>query len=668
MGAMPGQIRKRDGSLVPFDPSRIEEAVARAAGGRAGLPARVKDEVVGRLADRDDVAVEEVQDLVEEALMRAGASEVARAYILYREKRARVRSAKGALGVRDDLKLGVNAARVLDERYLRKDAAGRTVETPREMFSRVASAVAAVEPDKNEWEERFFRAMCSLEFLPNSPALMNAGTDVGQLAACFVLPVDDSILSIFDALRAMALIHQSGGGTGFSFSRLRPKDSPVRSTGGVASGPVSFMRIFDLTTEIIKQGGRRRGANMGVLRADHPDVLEFITAKADGVSFTNFNLSVSVTDSFMRGGSYPTIDPRTGEERGELDANAVLDAIAFEAWRRGDPGLLFMDRIDRDNPTPSLGRIEATNPCGEQPLLPFEACVLGSVNVRSCVKGEALAGEKAGMDWDKLKGLVGLGVRFLDDCVEISDFPLPEIDRVVRGNRKVGLGLMGFADALIALGIPYDSDRAEGFAHELMGRFGGWAREASAELARERGAFPNWPESVWKERGIELRNAGLTTIAPTGSISLIAGTSSGIEPLFALSYVRRVLSGEELEETHPALERIARARGFHSRALMDEVAATGRLPDSAPEEVRRVMTTAHEVAPERHVRIQAAFQEHTDNAVSKTVNLPEDATPADARRVFTVAHKLGCKGITVYRQGSREGQVLEAGCPRRCAF
>ncbi|MHC4202399.1 MAG: adenosylcobalamin-dependent ribonucleoside-diphosphate reductase, partial [Planctomycetota bacterium] len=643
----PETVRKRDGRTEVYDRTRIVRAVelaARAAGvplERGGeLAGRVAGRVEEALAGRGSPSVEGIQDAVESALIALGASEVAKSYILYRSRRTDSRRAAGALGVRDDLKLGADVLRILEARYLRRDADGRVCESPKEMFRRVASTVARAElawsgeSEAARVEEEFFRALSAREFLPNSPALMNAGTPIGQLAACFVLPVEDSIDGIFRTLGAMAKIHQSGGGTGFSFSRLRPKDDIVASTGGVASGPVSFMRIYDETTDVIKQGGRRRGANMGVLRADHPDIMEFIRAKSEGDILRNFNLSVAATDEFLdaaaRGAEYDLVSPRTGETVRRANATAVLDMIAAGAWASGEPGMLFADALERANPTPELGRIEATNPCGEQPLLPYEACVLGSVNLVACLRRSNNGKRKAELDRDKLARLVRLGVRFLDDCLEVSRWPLDEIARATQANRKVGLGVMGFADLLFELGVAYDSDEALALGEKTMAFVTEHAHAASRELAAERGAFPNFERSV-RRAGEPMRNAAVTTVAPTGTLSLIAGTSSGIEPRFALVSLRVLLAGSRMLETVPAFERTIAERGLANESLMSEVARRGSVRglDSVPEDVRRVFATALDISPEWHVRMQAAFQRHTDSAVSKTVNLPPGATPAD---------------------------------------
>ena len=570
--------------------------------------------------------------------------------------------------IRDGLALSDNALRVLERRYLRKDGSGRLVETPEEMFRRVARHIAGAEKIYGDeamagkMEEIFYAMMTEFKFLPNSPTLMNAGRRLGQLAACFVLPVEDSMEGIFDALKNAALIHKSGGGTGFSFSRLRPKKSRVGTTGGVASGPVSFMRIFNTATEQVKQGGTRRGANMAILRVDHPDILEFINRKTKNQELNNFNISVAVTEAFMaavkEGGAYDLIDPRNQRKVGRLNAAEVYEQLVAQAWKNGDPGIIFLDRINADNPTPGLGEIESTNPCGEQPLLPMEACNLGSINLAKCVVEDD---DGPVIDYPALKGLVRWSVRFLDNTIDVSRYPLPEIERMVRGNRKIGLGVMGFADMLYQLKVPYNSERALEIAAEVMAYVRKESREASGELAEERGTFENFDQSIFKDRkGPPMRNATTTTIAPTGTLSIIAGCSSGIEPLFALSFVRKVMDNDVLLEVNPFFEQTAREMGFYSRELMDVIAEEGtiRHMEEIPESVREVFVTAHDVTPEWHIRMQAAFQKYTDNAVSKTVNLPGDSSVEDVRKVYDLAYGLECKGVTIYRDGSKENQVL----------
>ena len=565
------------------------------------------------------------------------------------------------------LELTENALRVLERRYLRKDKKGQVVEIPEEMFRRVAGAIASAELTHNAGAdigpvtEEYYRLMTNLEFLPNSPTLMNAGGELGQLSACFVLPVEDSMESIFDAVKNTALIHKSGGGTGFSFSRLRPEKDRVGSTGGVASGPVSFMRVFDTATDVIKQGGMRRGANMAILRVDHPDIMKFIQVKSDPNVLTNFNLSVAVTTEFMeavRGGNdYNLVNPYTGETEDTLSAREVFDKIVDRAWATGDPGIVFIDRINEDNPTPSLGDIESTNPCAEQPFLAYESCNLGSINLSRMLK---TSNGTADVDWPRLAETVRIAVRFLDNVIDVNRFPLPQIAERTRQTRKIGLGLMGFADMLIRLDIPYDSEEALALAEKVMDYIQDRAVAASQELAGEKGVFPAFEGSRFADEGIRVRNATLTTIAPTGTLSIIAGCSSGIEPLFALSYTRNILDGSHLIEVNPYFEEAAREGGFYSDELMQKLASGIHLSDidGVPDKVKRLFVTAHEISPEWHTRMQAAFQKSTHNAVSKTVNFPREATRDDVERVFMLAHELGLKGITIYRDGSREAQPL----------
>ncbi len=561
------------------------------------------------------------------------------------------------------VELGENARHVLERRYLLRGERGEVIETPAAMFRRVADAVAAAEPagERAAAAERFHARMASLELLPNSPTLMNAGRAHGQLAACFVLPVEDDLAAIFDALKWAALIHQSGGGTGFAFSRLRPRGDVVKTTHGVASGPLSFMRVYDSATEIIKQGGVRRGANMAVLAADHPDVLEFVDAKR-AAGLENFNISVAVPDALFqaaaRGAPWPLRHPRSHEVVRTIDPRELLEQIAASAWASGEPGLVFLDRVEAANPTPDLGRFEAVNPCGEQPLLPFEACTLGSVNLARFERGGRV-------DEERLAACVRDGVRLLDDVLDVNVWPLPQVAEITRRNRKIGLGVMGWADLLVRLGVPYDAPEALALADRVMGLV---QREASAEseaLARARGPFPGFASSALARAGRPpRRNATVTTIAPTGTLAIIAGCSSGIEPLFALAYVRRALDDSELKEEHPLLARALREAG--AEGALGAVRAMGRARGVAgvPEAVGRVFATAYDVAPEAHVRMQAAFQRHVDNGVSKTINLPRTATVEDVAGAFRLAFELGCKGITVYRDGSREKQVLTSGATR----
>ena len=582
-----------------------------------------------------------------------------------------------------------NALIVLNRRYLKKDKKGNVIETPEEMFRRVAQNVAEADRLYNPFADiknrakEFFEMMASLEFLPNSPTLMNAGRELQQLSACFVLPVEDSLESIFEAVKNTAIIHQSGGGTGFSFSHLRPKNDVVSTTSGIASGPLSFMRVFNMATEVIKQGGARRGANMGVLRVDHPDIMEFIDAKRISHELTNFNLSVGITDNFMsRTGAdveYDLINPRTGEKTGKLKTKGVFDRIVQSAWESGEPGILFLDRINRDNPTPYLGEIECTNPCGEQPLLPYEACNLGSINLTKMVKPKnsneykAMSNEKNSthcssliahcsfeIDWEKLRDTVYKAVHFLDNVIDVSNYPLPQIENMSKGNRKIGLGVMGFADLLIMLSIPYNSKKALRKAEEIIKFIRENAEEKSTELAKERGVFPNYKSGVRSQESGVRRNATLITIAPTGTLSIIADCSSGIEPLYAISYIRRALEDVKLLQINPLFIEIAKKRGFYSEELIKQLenGAVIEKIKNIPDDVRRLFVTAFDISPEWHVKMQAIFQKYTDNAVSKTINFPPDAEISDVRDAFLLAYKLGCKGLTIYRSGTREEQVL----------
>ncbi len=581
--------------------------------------------------------------------------------------------------------LATNAVRVLERRYLIKDDDGRIIETPTELFWRVANAIAA--PDANfgvpETEikrtaERFYRAMAACEFMPNSPTLMNAGRALGQLSACFVLPVGDSMEDIFESIKNAALIHKSGGGTGFAFSRLRPRNSVVASTSGVASGPVSFMKVFNAATEAVKQGGTRRGANMGILRVDHPDIEEFIACKDDLTQVTNFNISVAVTDEFMeaveRGASYNLYDPRTRRPYSKdgqsvtLDARKVFNLVVEHAWRTGEPGIVFIDRMNQGNPTHRVEEIEATNPCGEQPLPPYDSCNLASINLGKVVKEELPRDydrrrPSEGVDWDKLTQLVHMGVHFLDNVIEANKYPIPEIAEQTRSNRRIGLGVMGWADMLVQLGVRYDSEEAFELGDKLMAHVQSEARLHSSDLAANRGKFAKWDGSIYADEGIAMRNATVTTVAPTGTISIIAGCSSGIEPFYAISFVRNVMEGTRLVDVNPIFEQVAKERGFYSQELMERIANSNSLVgfDEIPEDVRDVFVTAADVAPESHIRMQAVFQKHCDSAVSKTINMPETATRDDVQTAYWQAFRGRCKGVTIYRDGSRPGQVLSTG-------
>ncbi len=562
-----------------------------------------------------------------------------------------------------------NAMKVLEKRYLGKDETGRVIEDVKGMFTRVARAIAQADrlydskADVDATADEFYDLMSNLRFLPNSPTLMNAGRPLGQLSACFVLPVDDSMEAIFEAVKNAALIHKSGGGTGFSFSRLRQKGATVRSTGGVASGPVSFMRVFNVATEAVKQGGTRRGANMGILRVDHPDILEFIRCKSDTADINNFNISVGLTEKFMRAveddAMYDLVDPKSKDVVGQLSAREVFDEIVEAAWQNGEPGIVFLDRLNRDNVVPSVGEIESTNPCGEQPLLPYESCNLGSIDLVSMLKKDD---ESYTFDFDLLEKTVRQAVHFLDNVIDVNNYPLENIANMTRSTRKVGLGVMGFADALLALGIPYNSEEGIAFADKLMSFVEETGRAASIELAKTRGAFPLFPESTLKD-GDPVRNATVTTIAPTGTLSIIASCSSGVEPVFAYVYVRNVMDGTQMVEVNPLLMEKLHTLGLDDEELLKRIAAEGTIQHfvEIPEDVRRVFVCAHDITPEDHTRMQAAFQRHTDNAVSKTVNFPNNATRDDVRSVYLLAYQEGLKGVTIYRDGSRTGQVLNIG-------
>lgn len=672
------KITKRDGRVVDFNPDKITTAVFKAAQavGEADMTrARaVTEKAVITLGQRfinRIPTVEEIQDVVEETLLANSEAKVGKAYILYRQKRSELRNLKVALlqGKSDeDTDLSLNALKVLEKRFLKKDSSGSLLETPSQMFRRVAQNVAQADAfygsDVTATTERFYERMRKLEFLPNTPTLMNAGTPVQQLVASFVLPVDDSIESIFDAIKHAALIHKTGGGTGFSFSHIRPKNDFVSPSGGYSNGPIAFMRLFDAATGVIKEGGSQRGANMGILRVDHPDVLEFINVKADGKSFTNFNLSVGVTDTFMEAvindREYQLINPRSKQPITTLSARGVFDNIIALAWQRGDPGLVFLDRINQNHALSNLGELEATDSCGDQPLLPFESAPLGAINLLTCVTPD-------GIDWEKLRELVHDAVHFLDNIIDINKYPLPEIERASKGSRKIGVGIMGFADLLYHLSVPYNSEEALAWSEKVIKFVKDEAIAQSIALAEKRGTFPFWQGSLFEQRNLPLRNAGLITLAPTGTISMIADVSPSIEPNFAISFIKNVMGDTDLVYVNKVFSRIAKKNKFYSDHLMRDIADQGSIQHipEIPEEIKRVFITAPDISPEWHIRMQAAFQKHTDNAISKTINFPTDASLQDVAQGFLLAYKLGCKGLTVYRDRSLDQQVINVAHTRK---
>lgn len=565
-------------------------------------------------------------------------------------------------------KLNKNSLQVLKARYLKKDKNNKkTIETPKELFWRVAKTAAKADEsystDKKQIEKLakdFYNIMADIDFLPNSPTLMNAGRKLGQLSACFVLPIEDSMESIFESIKTTALIHQSGGGTGFSFSQLRPKNDIVKSTQGKASGPVSFMSVFNAATDTVKQGGKRRGANMGILNVTHPDILEFIDCKKDGKSFSNFNISVNLTDDFIKRAKlnkkYSLINPRNKKVVKRISAKKVFDKITNNAWKNGDPGIIFIDQVNKFNSTPKIGEIESTNPCGEQPLLPYESCNLGSINLANMLTTKK---DKTIIDWGKIEKTTKLAVNFLDNIIDINTLPVPQINEMTKANRKIGLGVMGWADMLIQLNIPYNSEKAFKLAERVMKHIYSKAQKASQQLAKIRGVFPNWDKSIYKSKKIKIRNATITTIAPTGSIGVIAGASSGVEPLFAISYIRKTPQFE-LCETNPYFEKILKKEGVYSKKLIKKVAKSASIQniDEIPAKIKKIFVTAHDITPEDHIKMQAAFQKYIDNAVSKTINFPQNTEVDDIKKAYLLAFKLKCKGLTIYRDKSRDEQVL----------
>lgn len=666
------QIRKKDGSVVAFEAIKLEKSLENAL-----LSARAKNpKIAKKLADQvvDTIekyfpkgvlpTVKDIQDIILEVLAKAKLQQVVKAYLEHKKMHKEAVGFRTIYGVRDDLGMSTNAIIVLAKRYLLRNEQGAITETPARLFHRVAKTAAQVEAiyskSVKKADEEFYDAIASLHFLPNSPTLMNAGTQMGQLSACFVLPVEDDLRSIFHTLENAMLIHQSGGGTGFSFGRLRPKGDSVRSTQGVASGPLSFLTIYDKATEVIKQGGKRRGANMGIMPIDHPDIEEFINAKRKEGMLTNFNVSVAITDKFMaavaKGGEFELINPRNKRAVRKINAKELWSQLTQAAWECGDPGIVFIDEINRKQPTPQVGVIESTNPCGEVPLLPYEPCNLGSINMAKMVKNGKI-------HWEKLKQTVRTATHFLDNIIDANKYPMPEIDQMAKANRKIGLGIMGWAECLARCGTRYDSDKAIELAEKTAKFIQEESRKMSEELGQERGSFPNLPRSIFAKKHKFLRNATTTTVAPTGSISIIANSTSGIEPFFAVSFIRDVMGGTKLLEVNPYFEQLARERGFYSKQLMVKIAKSGSIQKVAgiPADVKKVFVTSFDIKPEWHVKMQAAFQKFTDNAVSKTVNMPNNAKQQDVEKVYQLAHKLGCKGTTVYRYGSKKDQVLTVG-------
>ncbi len=668
------KIIKRDGTAANFNREKITEAIWKAAQSVGGQDRSIAEEISEQIENLLNIlfkaknypTVEQVQDLVENMLIERNHAKTAKAYILYRQKHADIRSKqKAIMGRTTDLPLSLNALQVLERRYLLKDENGRIKESPEDLFRRVAHNIA--QADKNykkgstdETEEKFYKLMTQLEFMPNSPTLMNAGTDIQQLSACFVLPIGDSMEEIFDSVKHAALIHKSGGGTGFSFSRLRPRNDSVKSTAGVSSGPLSFMRVFDIATDVIKQGGKRRGANMGILRVDHPEILNFITMKSDMVTLTNFNISVAITDKFMKAlaknGEYDLINPRTGEPVQKLPARHVFDLILDMAWKNGDPGVIFIDTINKADKIPHTGPIESTNPCGEQPLKGYESCNLGSINLNKIY-------QDGKVNWDKYREIIHSSIHFLDNVIDMNKYPIPQIAEVSCASRKIGLGIMGFGDLLYQLGVPYNSEEGLKWTNKILKFLKDESEAASVELAKKRGVFPVWKDSYYEKKGIKIRNACQTTIAPTGTIGMICEASGGIEPNFAISYIKNVMDGTELIYTNKYFEKEAKAKGFYSEDLMREIARVGSIRniEDIPQDIKKVFVTAQDITPDWHISVQAAAQKHIDSAVSKTVNFPHHATTRDIEESYLAAYKAKCKGITVYRDGSRDNQVLNIG-------
>lgn len=669
------KIRKMDGSFEFFEENKIESVIIKAIESAKGKDSalikqakKLAQEIIElmekSIPENIVPSVHDVEDVTMEVLKKHKLFDLMKSMQEYKLKKSRLTEFKTVAGVRDDIGLSENAIKVLAKRYLLRNESGEIIETPKRLFERVAKAVSSIDSaykeNSKKSEKEFLEMMLNLEFLPNTPTLMNAGTQIGQLSACFVLPIEDSLKSILHTAENSAIIHQSGGGTGFNFSKIRPKNDIVKSTKGVASGPVSFMRIYDVITDVIKQGGKRRGANMSILNINHPDIKEFITVKSATNYLKNFNISVAVTDEFMEAVEkdleLSLVNPRTNKVAKKESAKELFNLIVENAWKTGDPGLVFIDEINRSNPTPAIGRIESTNPCGEQPLLAYECCNLGSINLAKMFVNKKFS-------WEKFRQTICKSVHFLDNVIDANRYPMPEIEMITKANRKIGLGIMGFAETLIKIGIPYNSKEAVGFAQKISKFLRDESHKKSQEFGQRRGSFPNFQSSIYSKRYEFLRNATLTTIAPTGTISIIADCTSGIEPLFAIAFTREILEGTQLLEVNREFKENSKEKGFYSKALMSKIARRGSVQGikEVPKQAQRIFVTALDIDPEYHVKIQSAFQEHTDNAVSKTVNLPENATVADIKKIYMLAYKLKSKGITVYRYGSKENQVISFG-------
>ena len=674
------RIIKRDGTEAAFQEQKIQLAILKSLveveperGERklkieAERLTKVVINILLKAVNGELPTVEQVQDIVEQVLMAAGHYEAAKAYILYREKRRTVRQARAIIGVKDDLNLSLNQLKVLENRYLRHDESGKAIETPRQLFDRVAVFVAGNEPKTKQakWQKAFFEVMTRMEFMPAGCYLRSAGTNKPSLANCFVLPVEDDMAKIFDAVKWLALIQQRGGGTGFNFSKLRPKGDYVKKSGGFATGPVSFMKVFDAATGQVMQGGFRMGANMGILNVDHPDILEFITCKTDQGEITNFNISVGATDAFMsavkNNRRFELKNPRTSEVVQTLPAKQLFDQIVGLAWRTGDPGMIFLDKINQSNPVlKTLGPLMATNPCGEQPLHPFDVCNLGSINLAKFVKLSAKGRHE--VDWSRLEQVTKTAVRFLDNGVDVSGYPIPQVETMAQANRRIGLGVMGWADMLYQLGIAYNSNEGVKLAEKVMKAVNTAAVNESTTLAREKGIFKNWKGSAYEKKGTRRRNLAVTTIAPTGTIAMVAGCSSGIEPEFALSFVKNVVDEAGLTYVNEHFRRAVEASKlseFQKKQVLEEVAKSGSCQqiEYLPDSIKKTFVSAFDITPEWHVKMQAAFQKHTENAVSKTINFPQNATIEDVEKAYLLAWELGCKGITIYRSGSKQDQIL----------